>query len=732
MKSNKKKKDRAISRRRALAGVGLLGLGAAGCRGPSWSPPEKDEFSRALVKPPVPGAGQFATHEERWVKSSCAQCPAGCGIKVRVVEGRAVRVEGNPDNPLNRGGIGVRGLSSLQALYDSGRLRQPMVRGAGGKLEPASWKDALGRVGEALARVRGKSPDKLLLWCGRERGVVRDLFARFAAAFGTPSFLDGFSQRGAPIAQAMRETLGSYELPAYDWAGARQVLSLEAGLLEDSCQSVYFARVAAELRRNGGDRARIVHAGGTFDLSARNADHWLRIRPGTGGALAMGLCQVLIAERRYDAGFVEQRTEGFDELARLARRYTPDRVAQITGLESDDVTRLARELWQRRPAFALVDERSVSFSSGREAALAALSLNALLGAVDALAGGLRVAPSAPLAPWPELSPDAARAAPPVAAHLPEALARGAAEVALLYQIDPVGTRADPELWRRALSKVPLVVSFSSTLDPTTAEVADVVLPEHTYLERWEDAGAAPGPVASIVGIRRPAIEPLFDTRAAGDSLLALARGLGGDVAAAFPWRDFKHALDARLVGLRGQGGVPDAADDKSFLDALYERGLWTAASPPPPGERRFRFVAAAPEPTFAGDAKSYPLRLVLYHPLGHVPGPAGAASMPWLETLRPRPYSRPWQHAAAVHPDAVKGLGVATGDRVTIESPHGAVEMPLALDERVEPGYLMVPVAAPGTRQVNPLVLVAEAAVPETGATPLAATRGRIRAGGVA
>src|SRR5262249_53399855 len=138
--------EKGLSRREALRRFGLVGGGAAvattlaastpACREPPWEKDGPDPTRRALDKPLVPGADRYATGGERWVNTSCAQCPAGCGVRVRVVEGRAVRIEGNPANPLNQGGIGPRGLAALQGLYDADRLPGPLVR-EGGQLRPA-------------------------------------------------------------------------------------------------------------------------------------------------------------------------------------------------------------------------------------------------------------------------------------------------------------------------------------------------------------------------------------------------------------------------------------------------------------------------------------------------------------------------------------------------------------------------------------------------------------------
>ncbi|HUJ61856.1 MAG TPA: hypothetical protein VLX92_25300, partial [Kofleriaceae bacterium] len=180
-------------------------------------PPEDDPTSRSQVKPYVPGADDYATYEERWFASTCAQCPAGCGIRVRVVEGRAVRIEGNRASPVNRGGIGVRGLSGLQALYDPDRVPGPLAR-VGGALVPVSWNDALGRLAAALRELRARAPEKLLVMSGNERGFVHELLARLCEAFGTPNFVDGTPGHSAALQRAMELTLGVREAPAFGWA----------------------------------------------------------------------------------------------------------------------------------------------------------------------------------------------------------------------------------------------------------------------------------------------------------------------------------------------------------------------------------------------------------------------------------------------------------------------------------------------------------------------------------
>jgi anaerobic selenocysteine-containing dehydrogenase len=719
-----------------LGGAGLVAGGAlAGCnRG--WSSPDGDPTSRSLVKPHVPGAEGFATFEERWIQSSCGQCPAACGVRVRVVEGRAVRIEGNPHNPLNRGGIGARGQAGLQALYDADRLRGPMRRD-GARLVPVSWEQALSSLAASLGELRARAPEELLVLSGQDRGTVHELLARFATAFGSPNFVDGQAAHGGALAQAMEASLGVRELPAYGWGRAASILTLEAALLEDSCRSIYFARLASTLRRDVKRRARLLHAGPAFDLAAYNSDRWLRLAPGTSGALALGLCHVLLRDGTYDTE-AYAAAKGTVEFGALVADFAPDRVATITGIPADEVVRLAHELWAHRPAIVVIDERSLAFSNGVDTARAALALNALLGSIENPEGGLRLAPTPPLRAWsePELD-DAARRG--LATPRPAALDALADEIdahppaaALLYHANPAYARPQPRRWRDALARVPLVVSFSPYLDETVDSVAHLVLPDHTYLERHEDAIPAPGLARSVVGVRVPAVTPLYDTRATGDVLVDLARRLGGSVARSFPWTSARDAIEERLLGLHDarRGTITARTHRGGFLDAIYAAGFWAEADEAPAGAVTFAFPSTWSPPSWDGDPIDYPLALLAYRPLGYAEG--SGANQPWLRMLSPRPGIGEWSFAASVSPVDLPA-GMKEGERIRVESPHGAVELPVHVDKRLAPGTVAIPTG--GGHQalgrwarafgVNVMDLLRLAPAP-SGASMLCSTRVRI------
>jgi anaerobic selenocysteine-containing dehydrogenase len=574
--------------------------------------------------------------------------------------------------------------------------------------------------------------------------------------FGTPNFVDGRAGQSGVLAQAMDACLGTFEVPVFDWKSARYVLSLETGLFEGSCQAVYLARTAAGLGREGGERARLVHAGPMFDLSAYNADEWLRLEPGSSGALALGLCNVLVQEGRHDVPFVTERALGFegeDGFRAFVARFTPDEVSRMTGVAAADIVRLARELSARRPSFAVVDTRSLSYTSAWETALAVMALNALLGNIGK-PGGVLLAHAPPFRDWPSVEPDdIARAglstsridragvepfphARSIFETLPEAIsARGESpvKVALLYHANPAHARQQPARWRQALETIPLVVSFSPYRDETVESVADLVLPDHTAFERWEDAASTPVLPEAVVGVRQPVIDPLYDTRATGDVILDLARRLGEPVQSALPWPSFRAAMRERLLGLhQAQRGSIRADSERVFFEILQRDAVWHELAPRPQVEARFRFHAVHAAPEWQGQPAAFPLKLIAYRPLGHA---EGGAAMPWLYTLRSRPRAQTWTVYASLHPDTA-GPGIATDDPIRVVSEWGAITVRALVDSRMAPGCVAVPLArdrdAHGHSErglgANVMDILRPGPAPHTGASLLCATRVRIEA----
>jgi anaerobic selenocysteine-containing dehydrogenase len=761
--------DRELSRRNFLRGAAAaaVALPAAGCQ---------DGDPYALEKPPVPGEERWRRHQEKSVATACGQCPAGCGLNVRVVEGRAVKIEGDPDNPINEGGIGPRGLAGLQALYDPDRIRQPLRRKGprgSGQWEPISWDSALDELTTRLRELRTRSEaQRVGILCGRERGIMRDLWGRFATSYGTPNFYDTAPEAGGAISQASALMQGVRETPSYDWDSVRYVLSVGAGVLDASCQSISFARTSARLKRGRTvDRGKIVDIEASYSRTAASADEWIAVAPGSYAAFTLGICHILVEENAYDRRFVEDRCFGFDDWTDengvahrgfrsvLASDYTPEQVARICEIDPGTLDRIARELADQRPAFAITHPRATQATNGLHTAMAVHALNALLGAIDR-PGGVLTQRAAPLAPWPPVEmDDAARAG--LAAPRVDGTGRGrnpltsaaggdlasallekspyGLDTLLLYYANPCYAWMNPERWRRALSEVPFIATFTPFMDETATEVADLILPDHTYLERWEDAAPAPGVSYPIFGVRQPVVEPLYDTRATGDVVIEVAKGLGGSTDDAFPWKSFRSALLKRASGIHAarRGSIVESSS-KKFFRKLFREGFW--ADPPYPFEAgsdafdtpsgKFEFFslqmwhayrtlaessgeelpellsklssekAGVAEPDLVcmprhqkmrcvGDAEEYPLMLEPFKSGTYAEG--SGANLPLLQALVTEPGASPWTTTAQIHPGTAEPLGIREGDRIAVESPAGRIELPVHLQGGVWPGVVRIP-----------------------------------------
>jgi anaerobic selenocysteine-containing dehydrogenase len=748
-----------------------LGLGAgatalAGCEG-------EDPYH--LERPDVAGSGGLPRGHERFVATACAQCAAGCGVSVRVVEGRAVKIEGNDACPVNRGGIGPRGLSGLQVLYDPDRITGPMRRvGPRGTRdhdpeawEPVPWDEAIEELGGRLLDLReAGTPEKVVVASGLERGMTLELWRRFARAYGTPNVIDGFSKGNGPVAIANFLMQGVRDVPAYDWSRARYVLSLGSEVLQSSCQMVYFARSRAHMRRGvSGTRSKIVHVGPVGSATARNADEWISIRPGTYGAFALALAHVLVRDGLHDEEFVRDHCVGFEPwddeegthlgLRDVLAEYAPERVAEICDVPAHQFERIAADLAEARPSFVLAGSEQYSSSNGVSAAMAVQALNAILGAIDR-PGGVLTQREAPLDEWPEVELDevaeAALARPILGAalgglrsfgglaldFLPDAILNApeaSVDTLLLHYSNPLFARAEPERWRRALSRVPCIVSFSPFWDETTVEVADWVLPDHTYLERWEDAATAPSTGHPVFGIRQPVVDPVHDTMHTADVVLRLADVLDEPVREAVPWKDFKTAVKSRLIGIyRSKRGTIVEDKGSAFLRRMYADGYWSDPEYPyedwdevlrtPSG--RFEFHASVLRADLAsmaaergtsvdellasvgvaesldrvclphheperrvGDPAARPVLLIPHRPPTYAEG--SGANQPWLQELHVHVGRKTWATEAEMHPQTADELGLKDGGDVLIQGADGEIRVPLRITSEVRQGLVLVP-----------------------------------------
>lgn len=748
---------RNLSRRGLLRALSAIGAGAvAGCRKHVGSVP-------VSLVPPGWNRG-----EERWVVTTCGQCPAGCGIKVRVFEGRAVKIEGNLDHPVNGGGIGPKGQSGLQMLYHPDRIRGPLrregLRGSG-RWTKITWEAAIGQLAASLQDLRASGqPQGLVVIDGEPRGVVPRLWERFLQAYGSPNHVSHASATDGGSVLAMKFMQGVAEVPGYDWQNTEYLLGFGVGLFESWCQTIHMSRASSSMRRGrAGRRVKFVHVSPDFSATAAKADEWIPIEPGTYGALALGLAHVLIRDGLYDSAFVRDHTFGFedwrDEGGRPHRGfkdlastdYPPKKVERITGIPTGTIERLAREMSAHRPAVALGDGAAVSATNGLGTAMAIHALNALVGSIERPGGVLAQPPA--LSSWPAVDTDAVARKGLEAAHvdgqgtrrcplgngsiqnLPEAILSERpypVKALILYRSNPIFSKPEGTKWIEAIQKVPLVVSCSPLPDESTMW-ADLVLPDHTYLERWEVVEPAPSSGRRVVGFRQPVVRPRHDTMATGDVVIRLARALGPPVGGAFAWADYREAVTDRLQALVSSGSAGrDTPDLAAMMKRLQRDGGWWTDSylfehwqdafPTPSRKFEFysqtiasRLTALFPdkdaleshlaehgvvtrgddlhlphwEPArCAGGSEAYPFLVLPRRGINYADG--GVRHLPWLREL-PAAGMHAWEERVELHADDIGRLGVRDGDQVWVESPTGRRRMHVRMHAGTRPGTVGLP-----------------------------------------
>ncbi|HET9276369.1 MAG TPA: molybdopterin-dependent oxidoreductase, partial [Gemmatimonadales bacterium] len=351
-----------MNRRRFLTVLGVTGAGTAAMSGCSTGRVEKLIPYLVQSEDQVPGT-------PTWYASTCTECPAGCGLHVKTREGRAIKLEGNPDHPLNAGALCAMGQAGLQGLYNPGRVKGPMVR-QGGTLQAAAWDDAIGRLAAQIGAAQGR----IAVISGAGPGTFDDLLAEWTAAAG------GRLVRWQPFGReperlANRRIFGRDELAHHDFAAAHHIVSFGADFLETWGSVVEQQRgFAVSHGFDGRSMAKLVYVGPRMSLTGLNADEWHATRPGSEAALALAMAQVILSERT-------SAPEDASGLRGALAAFTPERAATETGLAVETVRRLAREFVSGNPSLAVAGGAGAQHAGAAELCAAVNVLNYVAGNV---------------------------------------------------------------------------------------------------------------------------------------------------------------------------------------------------------------------------------------------------------------------------------------------------------------------------------------------------------------
>ena len=697
------------------------------------------------------------------VPGACSLCSSGCGILARVADGNVVKLEGNPMHPVNGGVLCPKGQASLELLYNPDRVAGPMKRKGdrgSGQWESISWDEAIKFVADQVKALRDAGhPEQLTFMTGETRGQLLPLFERFMQAVGSPNLIQNESLNVAAAKLGMYLTQGIYDLPVYDLENTRYVLSFGASMLEAGWNPQRMISGLSYSRRGRATRSKVVVVDPRQGITGAKADEWIPIKPGTDAALALGMANVIIHTGLMDSDFIHNYAFGFDDFTDengmhrqgfknfVLDNYSPAQVEMITGVPATTIARIAGEFASNTPAVAILPGKGGLLNgsiNGVYAAMAVHMLNGLVGSIDA-PGGVLTQRYFGVKDWPVLFDDSTAATGLSAKRVDGVgdkfpLARNAyqnvadevlngtpVKALFLYAANPVFETPGGKKFADAFKKIPFIVSFSSFVDEST-QYADLILPEATFLERWQD-DAIHGLGYPGVALREPAIQPRVNSRNTGDVILQIAQAVDGKVASAFPWNTFEDVVRYRLADSLG-------VDWKTF----QELGVWLMPGYHyahrgsdhwinevvgrdrinSPRDGRFDFYSREmyylfgklgksdltalgitqindaislphhEEPPMVGDPAKYPFMLNVFTLMSL--GPVSAsANLPTLQEISGMTVGETWDSWLEMNPETAASLGLKDIDPVWVESPFGKLLTEVRTVKGLHPNVVNLP-----------------------------------------
>ena len=645
---------------------------------------------------PAEAAGRLrapAGPADREIYSLCEMCVWRCGLRARVRDGRVRKLEGNPYHPHSRGILCPRGQAGIMTAYDPDRLQFPLIRAGergSGLFRRVTWDEALDYVaGQMLASKQQSGPEAMIF--STTHNLAQLQFENLLRAYGSPNY---GTQRSLCFNAMVAAHLMTYgiEEPGREYDNARYIIYAGRNLLEAISNSETQDLVAAISRG-----AKVVVLDPRFTVTAAKATEWLPIRPGTDLAFFLALIHLFITEDRYDHEFVERYTVGIEELAEAVQPYTPQWAEKITGIDAETIRRVACEFCENRPySFAHPNWRTSNFINSFQTERAIAILNALagnsvhpegcmltdrfhFGGEEAGLGRL------PQPPYPRTTAARLDGVPwkyplvpfklGVFQELRDNILSGQPYQTrgwFIYRQNPVDALPERQKTLAAMSKLDLIVTVDISMNDT-AWFSDVVLPDSSYLERYDPLSI----VGRQVFIRQPVIEPLGESRSGLWIFKQLGERLGlGDF---FAYRDEEEYLRVQLeplgvtletVKARGHTDLPEAGDHElewgtptgkielasETLRAAGHPAVPVWEEPPRPGPDEFYLLAGK----------------VAQHTQFSTQNNA------WLHEL----YAR---NGLWIHSSAAAERGIKTGDVVIVESPAGKVEIEAIVTEGIRP-----------------------------------------------
>ena len=688
-----------------------------------------------------------ASPQLRVIHTVCSHdCPDSCAVLVTVnEEGRAVKVEGDPSQPVTQGFLCGKVAKYLDRVYAPDRVLYPMRRRAGvakGPLpsgreheafERVSWDEALNAIAARLQETSDRyGPESILPYSyAGTIGVLGygSMDRRFFHRMGA-SQLDRTicSEAGG---QAWNLVYGKkFGTPTEDFRRSKLILAWGANIHGNN---IHLWPFVEEARRNG---ARLVVIDPYRTRTAAVADWHIAIRPGTDVALALGLMHVILNEGLEDRAYIAGMTHGFEALAERVREYTSERVAGWTGMTPSEIEQLAREYATTRPAALRLNYGVQRAENGGAAVRAIAMLPALTGAWKTRGGGGQLSTSGAFA-WDKKAlerPDLALASPlgrlarvvnmsalgQALTELGQAREQGskgareqensaddgpAVHALFVYNSNPGAVAPNSNAVRRGLERDDLFTVVHEQFFTDTTDYADFVLPATTFLEHTDVQGAYGH---YFVQLSKQAIEPLGEARSNVWLFSNLAQRMGFTEPC---FRDTPEEMIRQALAVGADGRSTNADMEHITVEELEHEGHVPLAFHRDPEKQPFLPYTSDPLPTPSGKiefysetlaaagldplpgfvppvesrwgamAKKYPLELLARKSDNYMN--STFANLPGHRKMEARTSQR-----LEIHPLDAQSRSVGEGDRVRVSNDRGAIDLTAMLNAHLPLGVV--------------------------------------------
>lgn len=590
--------------------------------------------------------------KETYVNSTCRQCPGRCGIRVRVVNGKAVKIESNPLAPINNfidgtsegiGGLCPKGAAGLDHLYDPDRIKGPLKRtnpqkgiDVEPKFVPASWEDALNDIAGRMRKLRAEGKAKTFLMIGGRGMGPTDWGAleNFTKLYGSPNIIGHgtICAEGGKKAKDYMEGQKTYSI--YDYDNTKYLLVFGANLLEAFRPLTLTIRSYGFMRRGRPNRVKLVYFDTRPSVTGAKADESFLVRPGTDGAIALGMAHTILTTGLWDRKFVGDFSDGVNHFSTgvtvdpktfrekwthglvewwntILKDFTPEKAAEVSGIAAEDIKRIAKEFARTQPGIAMFERGATCYVPGTYAGMAIHALNGLVGSVNTLGGISEIQAGPPFGSWPakvedymdavaltaweikkEIDPKTKKEKVelrekekkfPKYQDVPDAHLKGdpyKASIIFTWMTNPAFSVANPQRSWEAFKDI-FIVTFSSWMDDTSL-FADYILPDPTYLESLWACPIYPSLGFACANLMQPVVQPLYDTRSFFWTLSELGKRIGGRMAEYYTKLGTVEDVLSALI--KGKKEVDPKTGVETYkigwtLDEWKSKGVWYDKGP---------------------------------------------------------------------------------------------------------------------------------------------------------